>query len=446
MAELDRRTLIAGASLIGAAALVRAAKAGQLDPPMGPVAPTGKSLADIEPRTPINLNTVPGDALAAHVITQPGSYYLTGDVEAPPSKNAILVVAPGNVAIDLRGFTIRGVGGSRAGILCSGAPGPSYVEISDGFIRDCDGDGIDGGNAAVIEVHDVHVSRCDRGIVARGTCIIEACHVERCASHGVLIEPIQPPTSSTVCIVIDDCECRACGGHGFAILGDWSGIDAALHIGDCDAVGNAIDGFHSDISTGSARAGGKVCRALAPVVKSVSNGRYGLYFSTTPNPGGVADRSVGQYEGVLCAFNGQGGIRLSNVHADLTGCDCSDNQGHGFEFDSVDGEIESSVASRNTGHGFLLTNACAASVCDCTAYSNTEDGVRLDSTCTGLSITECECRGNTTGFRVDGPNNLLLWNTASGNGLNYQVAGTPIVVVTPADLPGNDNPHANYSF
>jgi hypothetical protein len=68
---------------------------GSLAPPGAP-APTMKSLAQIEPRSPISL--VP------FTISVPGSYYLTTNVTTTVS-NAIVIAANG-VTLDLNGFSI----------------------------------------------------------------------------------------------------------------------------------------------------------------------------------------------------------------------------------------------------------------------------------------------------------------------------------------------------
>src|ERR1051325_5982475 len=78
---------------------------GNLAPPGAP-APTMKSLAQIEPRTPIS--SLPFS------ITQPGSYYLSGNLTGTTG----ITIAASGVTLDLNGFEL--VGGAGSGILVTG--------------------------------------------------------------------------------------------------------------------------------------------------------------------------------------------------------------------------------------------------------------------------------------------------------------------------------------
>src|ERR1039457_5966757 len=89
--------------------------------PPGPPAPTMKTLAQIEPRTPIS--SVPFTAAAS------GAYYLTSNLNAP-SGNGITITA-GNVSIDLNGFALIG-NASSIGIYASNTA--SNVIIKNGEI------------------------------------------------------------------------------------------------------------------------------------------------------------------------------------------------------------------------------------------------------------------------------------------------------------------------
>src|SRR5690242_8467064 len=102
---MDRRLMLSAAGLAGAAALARVAAAGPLNPPAGPVSPTGKTLTEIEPRTLVGPTTTPGDANAMYIISQPGSYALSGPIATSGGRAGIRIAA-NHVTLDLQGFTI----------------------------------------------------------------------------------------------------------------------------------------------------------------------------------------------------------------------------------------------------------------------------------------------------------------------------------------------------
>lgn len=122
--DLDRRTALTGLGLAGAALWASSARAGSLNPPAGAVSPTMKPLDEVEPRIPINNTTAPPSSLYHHVISEPGSYYLTEQLSTPPVPlGAILVNAP-DVIVDLNGFTITR-SGDLTGILV-----PTFVRAA----------------------------------------------------------------------------------------------------------------------------------------------------------------------------------------------------------------------------------------------------------------------------------------------------------------------------
>lgn len=116
-----------------------AASAGPLNPPAGPVAPTHKTLSEVEPRTPITSATTPGDATATYRIVEPGSYYLTGNLQGEPGKHGIMILATG-VTLDLNGFTLAGQTGTLDGVHM-----PSFrsnVVVRNGHVRGWGGSGL----------------------------------------------------------------------------------------------------------------------------------------------------------------------------------------------------------------------------------------------------------------------------------------------------------------
>lgn len=101
------RTLFSAALVLALGLVATALVAGPLEPSLGPVASTYKTLSEVEPRIAVNETNTPGDATALYVISQPGSYYLTGDMQGVAGKHGI-VIAASDVILDLNGFTLRG--------------------------------------------------------------------------------------------------------------------------------------------------------------------------------------------------------------------------------------------------------------------------------------------------------------------------------------------------
>lgn len=256
MDTLDRRVLLAGAGLAGVAALSKLAQAGPLSPPAGPVMPTGATLSEIseriartsagvaEPRVPVT--SLPGSAGAVHVISQPGSYYLTGDIQGVSGKNGMEITAS-DVTIDMRGHSLVGTPGAGMGVEIAGGlfrpclrngqilrwPGGAtqcgpFVRgmILDGIsVRDCGGyAGADAGAQATVVNSQFFSSGSDLGLsCAEGSliasCLAYGCNVglatvgrslfANCVASGNSIG-----IKSSFFSQIVDCVCHQNGGPG----------------------------------------------------------------------------------------------------------------------------------------------------------------------------------------------------------------------------------------
>ena len=104
---------------------------GSLTPPGAP-APAMKSLAQIEPRTPI--------LSLPYTITNSGSYYLVTNLVGTTNDSGI-TINTNNVTVDLNGFTLQGVPLSMSGILVNGSF--TNLVFRNGAVAGWGGDGVD---------------------------------------------------------------------------------------------------------------------------------------------------------------------------------------------------------------------------------------------------------------------------------------------------------------
>jgi len=108
------------------------ALSGPLDPPAGPINPTGKTLVEVEPRIAVNSVNTPGDASSTFRITQSGSYYLTGNIVGQAAKHGI-TISSADVTLDLSGFALVGGANSLNGINVPGFT--EGIVIRNGTVR-----------------------------------------------------------------------------------------------------------------------------------------------------------------------------------------------------------------------------------------------------------------------------------------------------------------------
>lgn len=135
--ETKRKSAKVAVSLLALAALVvftLTAGGGSLEP-SAPPAPTMKTLDEVEPRIPVQ--SLSGSASAMYVINQPGSYYLTGNINVATSGLHGIQVDSNDVTIDLNGFALIGPGkltpGAGSGIHANSV---YNLTVTNGTIRD----------------------------------------------------------------------------------------------------------------------------------------------------------------------------------------------------------------------------------------------------------------------------------------------------------------------
>lgn len=366
-----RRSWIAWGALAGVVFQCNVGLSGPLDPPMGPIEPTHKTLTEVEPRTAISATNTPGDDDSVYRITQPGSYYLTGNVAGEPGKHGIEIEASG-VTLDLRGFELVGIVGAFSGIYCSFQ---SDVEVRGGIVRDWPGDAgvwLNGDRAVVRGLRVV--DNADLGIYVREHSRVEDCIVVSNGSFG-----IYAIGSSTVA------RCRTSSNASSGVYCNYNcTIIQCSSMQDGSAAAIAI---HAGISCIV-----KECGAYQSPGIGIRAGTSSLVIDST------------------ASFCATGFASLGN--AGFVNCSAYENSGNGFSLD--DGSHASNcIAHSNGGSGFVA-NGVGCSIVQCNAFENDVHGIEaLD---TGCSVLDCTSTQNGIHGIVADEDGTINRNTCRGNG------------------------------
>lgn len=223
--------IAAASALLAAASITALVTAGPLDPPAGPITPAYKTLDQVEPRTPLSAQTTPGNATALYIITQPGSYYLTGNVTVANNVAAIRIAAD-NVQVDLSGFTVArsGSGPSTQSLITTNSGFDSNTTVRNGTVSNSGLHGVALGGFAHVD-HLRVLNSAQDGIITTSRSTITDCTVEVAGARGV--------AASSECIVERNLV-SATGAYGIEALDNSrvqnctvrSAVQAAIHIGN----------------------------------------------------------------------------------------------------------------------------------------------------------------------------------------------------------------------
>jgi hypothetical protein len=343
---------------------------GSLTPPGAP-APTMKTLAQIEPRTPISS--------APFTITTPGSYYLTTNLTV--SGGDAITIAANGVTLDLNGFTIASTAASAAGYGILINSGLRDLAILNGFIQggvtanvngvysgSGFGDGIHGYPVQNARVSGVSVSGClyfGIHLGAGDSTVAESCTVRTVGSIGIVASTIKAS------VAMD------CGGY--AISGS--------QVADCRGE-----------STGSSYG---VIATTAQNCYGVSGGSgYGLYANTALNCYGNSSSGYGLYANTAqnCSGSSSSGTGLQAY----TAYNCvglSSGSGYGVIADQVAIGCYGNSVSGDGVHAFIVNNCYGSSSSGfgVYAYDIAIGSYGVSSSGTGLrAFIANSCDGNTT--------------------------------------------------
>lgn len=300
--------------------------AGNLEPSAAP-ASTMKTLEQVQPRTPINDTTTPGDSSCIYEITRSGSYYLTGNVAGQSGKSGITVAA-NNVTLDLCGFTIEGVSGSYYGIRPSGSV--SNIVIKNGIVKSFGYGGVSTyyydyyspGYMLCTRIEDIIVSD-NGGFGIRGGYggIVRNCIARDNEGHGIL--------TTNNGGVLEGCTAVSNDSNGF-------GIYEGTTMKNCSSIDNTGVGIYCG-NSGHCIIGCNV----------YSNDGGGIYASGTT----VRDCQI--------SSNSTYGVKISFTCM-IEGNNISSNSSDGIAGVNISGNGRSRITnnniSSNSGYGISLTN------------------------------------------------------------------------------------------
>lgn len=381
-------------SILGAALI-----AGPLDPPAGPVASTHKTLGEIEPRIPIGPGTTPGDATSLYRITQPGSYYLTGNItDIPAGKHAIDVAVSG-VEIDMRGFAIRGTPSVATFSGINAGTGVTGTAIRNGTIEAM---GLNG------------VSLWEGGRV-------ESLHLLNNGGGGLAL--LGPGAAVR-------CTAQSNGNHGFQVNGS-SLEHCSAKLNDAVGILAAGSSLRGCVSEDNTQSGFTVSNGTAIGCVSSSNGANGFICnsavlescSSTSNTGdGFRTTGSSALRGCSARFNTLNGFQLNEDYgAMLAECEASGNAGSGF--DVRRGLVRGCRAHGNDGDGIRVRSDCTVQDSHCNGNgAGAAIGAGVNILGSANRIEGVQCTGNDTGIQATAADNFIARNTCRGNSTNFSVA------------------------
>jgi parallel beta-helix repeat protein len=399
---MTRNAQVVMFTFAAAVATTMVSLAGDLNPPVGPVAPTHKTLTEVEPRTAVNATNTPGDANSLFKISQPGSYYFTGNITGVAGKHGVEIVASG-VTLDLNGFDLVGVVGSLDGVSTTVANLHSIAVVS-GSVRNWGDEGVDLGSfgAANCRVADLHVSG---NLDLSGISVGYGSTVTNCVAYDSAVDGI---SAEFGCTITNCCAYRN-GETGIIVHNTGNTVT------NCSAFDNNLEGIHA----------GRGCTITNCSVSWNESGINTGEGSMVLNCSAIENTAVGIY------------ARNSSTVADC-------------------------AVQANTLDGILCTSFCM--IRGNTSAGNglgAGNGAGVHATGIDNRIEGNNCTGADRGIDVDFTGNIIIKNTCSGNTSNWEiaignsvgpivVAGTNLAIISgPGPSPstlGSTDPNANFSY
>lgn len=351
-------------------------------------------MTEIEPRIAINAANTPGDADSVYKISQPGSYYLTGNVNGVSGKHGIEIAAR-DVRIDLCGFALTGTAGSLNGIHAENA-GHRAASVKNGTVSSWGGYGVN-------------------LIMVRGSSVSDVTAVANVVT-GIALAPNSTATN---------CVSRQ---NGTGIQVDSGGV-----LIGCTS--------YDDVSAGMVAGTGTTVQNC-----SVFNaGQVGIFAD-------IGNTVIG------CTVRACGGIGIRVDDGSVVAqCSVTSNGHHGI-YSVRSATVIDCNSSFNAGDGVRVKDRSIVRGNTLSANGLNGDGAGVAIFGTDCVVEANNCTGADRGVDVGFAGNFISRNRCSGNTVNYLVVAGNVCLVVSATTsgaisgssggaaPGSTDPNANFSY
>lgn len=431
---------------------------GPLTPPntagpiVGPTAPLDgsgipqagmKTLHQVEPRIALAGGTI------AHVISQPGSYYLTGNLNQSGTTSGITISAD-NVVLDLNGFSLIGSG---AGTGACGVEVQSFnVSVFNGTARGWSGSGFDGGTGTRFEkllarnnssygitggdralilgcVVTNSLANFSYGIHGGASSLVKDCLVSGSPVYGITINSNSFVDSCKVeggergIVLFSTGKVRGCSVSGASLYGIFASENCSIT--DCKVTGEPLSS-----TTGIYASHG------ADIQRCSVTSFYGSSGIEAGTGSLVKDSLV---RGCTVTYGIRAGGRSSIVSCVSSENTSAQSESAGIYLVERGGVLDcttsgniSTASSVNDRTGAGIITGSQSKVERCSSEANVGAGIVVNSLCevTGnLCVDNGASNGNGSGIFSSGFNNRIDGNTLQFNDFGVRLTSTPNVVI-----------------
>jgi hypothetical protein len=435
---------------------------GVLVPTNGPVK-TMKTLQQIEPR--IDILTIPGNTDNHHIITEPGSYYLSGNLVV--TKKVGISIQATNVTINLYGFVISRFlsnegnaivikPGQDNAVIKNGTirsflygiysePSPRYAEncrfedltICYSMMSTTNSSALYAGNNSIISGCRIY-NNSSCGIIAQNNAIISSCIINNNNKDG-----INTGDNSIIsnCIVYENNNGIRAGVStrisSSVVYTNYNSISTGSEssLSECTVLNNTSRGIF---------AGSK--STISKCTSYMNFGKHGIYanLKTTIDTCNSSynktlineSSSIYALEGATI-YNSVAGNNINTNHPTVN------NNGVGFQIRS--GIIKNCIAMYNSGDGILTERSSKIEENMCRINGNNGIGAGIHASEYANYIKNNSIINNDIGIDIDGIANTTIQNFISDNTLDTSiVAGNDTATIT--NNADNANIWNNFTF